>query len=158
MLNEEISCDSPTFLSLPHRRNKVPLQPKLESSLWDPLGRGWGPSLPPSHTEHPSGSVLTPVNHPCGREEHGVEGRGGTREAPEERRALGRGGRAPVPLPPSALPLMPSHYLVCQWQTIKLKVSITSALSLRFSSLLSIHHSPALLQPIAANLHQLLIY
>lgn len=57
-----------------------------------------------------------------------------------------------------ALRLMPPHYRVFQWQTIKLKVSITSALSLRFASLLSIHHMPALLQPIAADLHQLLIY
>lgn len=57
-----------------------------------------------------------------------------------------------------ALRLMPPHYLVFQWQTIKLKVSITSALSLRFASLLSIHHTLALLQPIAADLHQLLIY
>lgn len=57
-----------------------------------------------------------------------------------------------------ALRLMSPHYLVFQWQTIKLKVSITSALSLRFASLLSIHHTLALLQPIAADLHQLLIY
>lgn len=95
------------------------------------LGRGWGhPSFP--GTQHPPASHLS-----LAREERWAE------EGPE--RLLGRGGLwggvFRLPLPPSALLLMPPHYLVCQWQTIKLKVSITSALSLRFASLLSIHHS-----------------
>lgn len=71
---------------------------------------------------------------------------------------LGQGNTVVVLLALLAVRLIPPRYGVCQWQTIKLKVSFTSALSLRFSSPLSIHHAPALLQPIAAGLHQLLIY
>lgn len=80
----------------------------------------------------------------------GKSQRGGTTGSPED--GFGEGVFA------VSIWLMPPHFLVLRWQTIKLKVSITSALSLRFASLLSIHHTLALLQPIAADLHQLLIY
>lgn len=160
-LNWEISRGKPTFLSRvpssPRRSSEGPVQPKPESSLWEQLGRARGPPLLPRHAEHPSASLLTSAEPlVCQRTPLGKRQR-------RDRGALRRGGSgqgvwAPPPLPRSALPLMPPHHLVCPWQTIKLKVSITSALSPRFASLLSIHHSPALLQPIAANLHQLLIY
>lgn len=97
--------------------------------------------------------------HLHGKEDHRTQGKSQRRDPEGSSGEVGFGeGVFVLLLLLLALRLMPPHYPVFQWQTIKLKVSITSALSLRFASLLSIHHTLALLQPIAADLHQLLIY
>lgn len=113
-----------------------------EPLLFQPLGAS------PSFSSH----LILPIHMVGKATRRRVKARGERPHALQEKRTLGRGCLL------LALRLMPPQYLVFQWQTIKLKVSITSALSLRFASLLSIHHTLALLQPIAADLHQLLIY
>jgi len=134
---------------------EIPLQPSLEIltafGTSEQVTKGH-PSAPAIGSTHDL--LLSPwFTHLCIKEDHrawGKSQREGTTGSPVE--CFGERVFA------VSIWLMPPHYLVLRWQTIKLKVSITSALSLRFASLLSIHHTLALLQPIAADLHQLLIY